>query len=641
MWGGVLAWSAPSSTATRRTRQRAALNTASPPLPPALRPLPVFAAIHPLLLWGTAAVVVPVLIHLLLRQRPRPRPWAAMRWLQAAMQRAQRRYKLTNLLLLLLRCLIILLVALALARPSLAGLGSGGDLVLIIDATASMGARSADPGPLATATAALAKAVLPGRVTVIAVSDRPRLLVDGNADEARDALTRLTADPLPGGLDRAASAGQADTVLAACGATADVVLVSDFQQDDGDLLAALLSKRVRSVKRWAVGQPAPNAVVTGIETMPDLLPGQPGELMLAIAGQAGPVRVSVDGGPLTPAGEGARVALPPLESGDHRLAVELTDQGLAYDNRIELPLRVRGAVPTVVAREHADYLGAALEADQGYFELLPDRHPLRVGQLATENLPPRGLVALRGRSGDGKRLHTWATGGGVLWTTLSGLRDEPAFAATLATLVNGEAVAAAPFRSGDSDLDEVLSTALPTQALRRTTLPTGAEAVLWAGATPLVVALPIGRGWLILELIDLGQEPSFAARGTTPLWVRRIARRYLARIDAPRLWEAGSTVPVAAVLRRAGLVQTVAAGDPLIAAPGAWQVDDAPPVVVLPSRAEARLDKRPPTTASANLDETLPGRAGADWGVALLIAALAVLIGEGLFAAWAARTYGR
>ena len=68
----------------------------------------MFAAIHPLLLWGTAAVMVPVLIHLLLRQRPRPRPWAAMRWLQAAMQRAQRRYKLTNLLLLLLRCLIIL-----------------------------------------------------------------------------------------------------------------------------------------------------------------------------------------------------------------------------------------------------------------------------------------------------------------------------------------------------------------------------------------------------------------------------------------------------------------------------------------------------------------------------------------------------
>ena len=601
----------------------------------------MFAAIHPLLLWGTAAVAVPVLIHLLLRQRPRPRAWAAMRWLQAAMQRAQRRYKLTNLVLLLLRCLIILLVALAVARPSLAGLGSGGDLVLIVDCTASMGERSADPGPLASATARLAKAVLPGRVTVIAVSDRPRLVVEGSADEARNALSRLTADPLPGGLDRAAGAGHAETVLAACGDSADVLLISDFQQDDGDLLAALLAKRVRSVKRWAVGQPAPNAVVTGIESLPDLLPGQPGELVLAIAGQAGAARVAVDGGPLTPAGDGARVALPPLESGDHRLAVELSDQGLAYDNRIELPLRVRGAVPTLVAREHADYLGAALEADQGWFELLPDRHPVRVGQLATENLPPRGLVALRGRSGDGKRLHAWVENGGVLWTTLAGLRDEAAFAATLATVTVGEAVAAAPFRSGDADLDEVLSTAIATQALRGATLPPGAEPVLWAGSTPVVAALPIGRGWLVLELIDLGQEPSFAARGTTPLWVRRIARRYLARVDAPRLWEAGAAAPVAAVLRRAGLVQTVAAGDPLIAAPGAWQADDAPPVVVLPSRAEARLDKRPPTSATADLGEALPGRAGADWGVALLIAALAVLIGEGLFAAWAGRTYGR
>jgi len=601
----------------------------------------VFAAIHPLLLWGTAAVAVPVLIHLLLRQRPRPRAWAAMRWLLAAMQRAQRRYQLTNLLLLLLRCLIILLAALAVARPSLAGLGSGGELVLIVDCTASMGARSGDPGPLAAATAALAKAALPGRVTVIAISDRPRLIVEGSADEARDALTRLVADPLPGGLDRAAAAGQAETVLAACGAAADVVLVSDFQQDDGDLIAALLEKRVRSVRRWAVGQPAPNALVTGIETVPDLLPGQSGELVLAITGKAGAARVAVDGGPLAPAGEGARVALPPLAAGDHRLAVELTDQGLVYDNRIELPLRVRGAVPTLVAREQADYLGAALEADQGYFELLPDRHPVRVGQLATENLPPRGLVALRGRSGDGKRLHAWVAGGGVLWTTLAGVRDEPAFAATVAAITVGEPVTTAPFRSGDADLDEVLGTAQPSQALPNMTLPPDAEAVLWAGPAPLVAALPIGRGWLVLELIDLGQEASFAARGTTPLWVRRIARRYLARIDAPRLWEAGSAAPAAAVLRRAGLVQTVVAGDPLLAAPGAWQADDAPAVVVLPSRSEARLDKRPPTSATADLDAALPGRSGADWGVGLLIAALVALIGEGVFAAWAGRTYGR
>ena len=61
--------------------------------------------LHPFLLAGLAAVTVPILIHLLLRQRPRPRPWAAMRWLLAAAQQASRRYRLTNFLLLLLRIL--------------------------------------------------------------------------------------------------------------------------------------------------------------------------------------------------------------------------------------------------------------------------------------------------------------------------------------------------------------------------------------------------------------------------------------------------------------------------------------------------------------------------------------------------------
>ena len=61
----------------------------------------MLTALHPLLLWGASAIAVPILIHLLLRQRPRPRPWAAMRWLLAAAQAAQRRYRLTNLLLLL------------------------------------------------------------------------------------------------------------------------------------------------------------------------------------------------------------------------------------------------------------------------------------------------------------------------------------------------------------------------------------------------------------------------------------------------------------------------------------------------------------------------------------------------------------
>jgi len=236
----------------------------------------VFGVVHPLLLWGTAAVAVPVLIHLLLRQRPRPRPWAAMQWLLAAIQSAQRRYKLTNFLLLLLRCLAVLLAALAVSRPNLAGLGQGGQLVVVIDCTASMGERGGDPGPLANAKAQLAKADLPAHVVVVTVAERVRVIANGTRDEAQAAIERLAAEPIPGGLNRAASADGADVLLVACPASADVLLASDFQQDDADLLVALLTPKVRSVTRWAIGTAVANTVIAGIDTLPDPQPGQPG-----------------------------------------------------------------------------------------------------------------------------------------------------------------------------------------------------------------------------------------------------------------------------------------------------------------------------------------------------------------------------
>lgn len=602
----------------------------------------MFAAIHPWLLWGAGAVAVPIAIHLLLRQRPRPRPWAAMRWLLAAMQRAQRRYKLTNLLLLLLRCLIVLLAALAVARVSLAGLGSGGRMVLIVDCTASMGARGGSAGPLAAAKTALADVALPARVTVVAVGARVQVAADGGAREALAALERLTADPIAGGLDRIATPPAADAVLAVCGADADAVLVSDFQQDDGELALAMLARRTRSVARWTVGEPAANAAVTGIEGLPDPLPGQPGELVLAALGQIGATRIAVDGGPFAPAGEGARVALPPLEAGEHRVAVEFADDGLAYDNRLELPLRVRGAVPVLIAHDRTDYLGAALLADDRHFAPRDrTRAVVRPAQLPIEPLPDGGVLALRGRSGDGRRIAQWVAAGGVLWSRLTDLQEDPALAPLVAGVALGEERPAAALRSGQADLDEVFATAVPTRAPRAATLPEGAEPVLWSGATVVATVLRHGRGAVVVELQDLAGEPSFEARGTTPLWVRRVLRRCLAQVDAPRLWEAGAAAPEAAVLRRAGQVETVAAGQPLLLPPGAWQAEDGAPVVVLPNRAEARLDKRPPAGAVRALPEAMPSRAGADWALPLLIAALLVLLAEGALAAWAGRTYGR
>jgi len=75
---------------------------------------------HPLLAWGALLALLPILVHLLQRRRPRPHPFAAMELVLRSQRENVRRLRLRRLLLLLARTSILLLVPLAAARPHLA-----------------------------------------------------------------------------------------------------------------------------------------------------------------------------------------------------------------------------------------------------------------------------------------------------------------------------------------------------------------------------------------------------------------------------------------------------------------------------------------------------------------------------------------
>ena len=79
--------------------------------------------IHPLLLGGLLLVGIPVLIHLIMQQKPKHLLFPAVRFLLQKQRTNQRRLRLRHLLLLALRMGLIALVCLALARPIL-GLSS-------------------------------------------------------------------------------------------------------------------------------------------------------------------------------------------------------------------------------------------------------------------------------------------------------------------------------------------------------------------------------------------------------------------------------------------------------------------------------------------------------------------------------------
>lgn len=100
---------------------------------------------NPALLAGASAGSIPIIIHLLNRQRFRRIWWGAMHWLWAAQKKASRRLRIEQLILLLIRVLILVLLAFALARPALhegMGMLSGRPhayRVIVIDNSYSMG----------------------------------------------------------------------------------------------------------------------------------------------------------------------------------------------------------------------------------------------------------------------------------------------------------------------------------------------------------------------------------------------------------------------------------------------------------------------------------------------------------------------
>lgn len=75
---------------------------------------------HPLFLLGTLAALIPLLVHLFDRRRPRQVPFGALSFVLKSQRRTASRLRLKRLLLYLLRTLILLAVPVALARPQFA-----------------------------------------------------------------------------------------------------------------------------------------------------------------------------------------------------------------------------------------------------------------------------------------------------------------------------------------------------------------------------------------------------------------------------------------------------------------------------------------------------------------------------------------
>ena len=100
--------------------------------------------LHPWMLLGLGAATIPLILHLIARRQPPTVVFPAVRYLVDTTREHQRRLRLRNLLLLLIRTLLIVALVLAASGPSVPISGVPGHapsaLVVIIDNSVSSGA---------------------------------------------------------------------------------------------------------------------------------------------------------------------------------------------------------------------------------------------------------------------------------------------------------------------------------------------------------------------------------------------------------------------------------------------------------------------------------------------------------------------
>lgn len=206
---------------------------------------------NPLMLLGLAGALVPILIHLIHRRKPRQQLFAAIEFVLRSVERVENRWRLRRFLLLASRVLLISAVALAAAKPlfgdqALERLSRGGPerLAIVIDVSLSMRQTHGDRSAFARALTAARnlvdelgpedQAVLifagprPVSFPEAPTSDRNRLLAE--LDRAEPSFHPVDLAPAVSLAAALLSAGgeSAEAPPAAEGPTRRVVVLSDM-----------------------------------------------------------------------------------------------------------------------------------------------------------------------------------------------------------------------------------------------------------------------------------------------------------------------------------------------------------------------------------------------------------------------------
>ena len=192
----------------------------------------------PTFLAGLLAVAVPVVIHMINRERKETVPFPSLMFLRKIPYRSVRRQKLRHLALLALRCLAILIVVAAFARPFLSGRAAppisgsdGREVVIVLDRSYSMahGSRWTRALDAARTIAGQMRAI--DRVSVVTFGSTAAQVVEPTSTPARVESVLSTLEPSSEPTRYAAGLRMAGQLLGASqSARKEIILITDFHR---------------------------------------------------------------------------------------------------------------------------------------------------------------------------------------------------------------------------------------------------------------------------------------------------------------------------------------------------------------------------------------------------------------------------
>ena len=164
--------------------------------------------LHPALLWLLPLVLVPIVLHLLTLHRLKVVELSTFRFLFDSYVQQRRRMRFLEALLAMLRTLVLLLLILVICRPMVKHWqmlfrgGSGRDVILLVDCSASMNARTAGVSAIERARNAaqfvVDKLKADDRLTLIRVTSRPEEVFsqfNTDAENIRNKIEGLQTAP--------------------------------------------------------------------------------------------------------------------------------------------------------------------------------------------------------------------------------------------------------------------------------------------------------------------------------------------------------------------------------------------------------------------------------------------------------------